>query len=899
MLALVLVPATLSGCRNPNLYDFDGDGSPDIEDCAPEDPEIYPGAPDAYGDDIDQSCDQCGGGAGDGIDRDCDGYPANADLSAEDRDLYDCNDEDDSIHPDAFDVPNDGIDQDCDYEDCVDLDSDTFCAGFDCDDDRADVYVGAPEVADCADHDCDGVASDGTVGADDDGDGACEGVDLGAGMQCCEIDDVPGDCDDTSAAANLQDLDVDGVTTCGPDGLASSGDEDCDDADDDRLPDNEEVCDRKDNDCDGVVPGDEVDGDTDGETPCEGDCDDADPALHDLDLDFDGVSACAGDCDDNDPTLRPFDNDLDGVSTCDGDCADLDPNVYPGANEGCDGVDTNCDGVLPPTEVDADADGFPLCNDCDDNDPTLNGDDVDGDTYTPCDGDCDDTLATTNPSATDIVGDAIDQNCDGVDGTDTDGDGYASLASGGDDCDDTDATLHPGDFDGDGVTSCDGDCDDTDPTVESADVDGDGYSTCLDDCDDNAPAIYPHATEIPGDGVDDNCDGLDICEDLNCDGWTDVLFTNNFDGATFVQDSWIYWGGAAGYSAADRFDIPTNGGGDVRVADLDGDGYLDIAIANQGSQTVFNVDSWIYWGGPAGFSTGNRTSLPTTAAAGIEVADLDADGYLDIVFSSYWDGVNPLVDSWIYWGSPTGYSTGARTAVPTSGAWGNTVADVDKDGFLDIVFANARDVTQTAVDSWIYWGSSGPYSTSNRAGLATDGAYGALVVDLDDDGWNEVVFSGFWNWSSYSMNAMIHWGSSTGFSGVTLLPTKGGTGLTAGDMDGDGDLDLVLSCERDGPVFNTNSWIYWNAGGTFSATDRQALETYGAVVNFQADLDGDGTLDILFANWRDDTTYTRTSYIYWGTTGTYSAADRTELPTIGAAGVVAAGPGIPVLRTIP
>ena len=37
---------------------------------------------------------------------------------------------------------------------------------------------------------------------------------------------------------------------------------------------------------------------------------------------------------------------------------------------------------------------------------------------------------------TDIVGDGIDQNCDGLDGTDVDGDGFASVASGGDDCDD-------------------------------------------------------------------------------------------------------------------------------------------------------------------------------------------------------------------------------------------------------------------------------------------------------------------------------------------------------------------------------------------------------------------------------------------------------------------------------
>ncbi len=897
--AIAVLGGASAGCRNPNLYDFDGDGSIDSEDCAPQDPTIFPGAPDPYGDGIDQSCDLCETGAGDGIDTDCDGYPANADLSAQDRDLYDCNDSDPATNPGAIDIPNDGIDQDCDEGDCIDLDLDGGCAGFDCDDGRADVFVGATEQPDCVDHDCDGVASDGTAAADDDGDGACEGADLGAGPACCALGVEPGDCDDTTAAANLQDLDFDGVDTCGPDGIPDSGDEDCDDADDDRAPGAAEICDGKDNDCDGALPDAEIDGDGDGDAPCDGDCDDTDPALYDQDLDLDGYSPCAGDCDDADPSLRPVDGDLDGYSTCAGDCDDAAATVFPGADEGCDGVDSDCDGTVPAADLDSDGDGYPVCDDCDDGDPALNGEDSDGDGFTSCTGDCNDGNPGLNPLVTDVVGDGVDQNCDGVDGTDTDLDGFASLASGGTDCDDGDPALQPADVDADGSSTCDGDCDDNDPAVESADADGDGLSTCADDCDDTNPAIYPHATEIPGDGVDDNCDGLDLCEDLNCDGWTDVVFTNNYDGASFLQNSWIYWGGPAGYSAGNRAGIPTNGGGDVRIADLNGDGYLDIAIANQGSQTVMNVDSYVYWGGPGGYSAGNRTGLPTWSAAGIEVADLDADGYLDLVLSNYWNAATVLIDSWIYWGSPAGYSTGDRSNLPTSGGWGNTVADVDNDGFLDIVFANNRSDTISAIDSWIYWGSSGPYSTADRSGLGTDGAYGALVADLNGDGFNEVVFSGFFDLSTFAMNAIIHWGTSTGFAGTTLLPTNGGTGLSAGDLDGDGDLDLVLSCERLGAVFSVNSWIYWNDGGTFSAGNRQAIETYGAVVNLLADLDGDGSLEILFGNFYDDASYARDSFIYWGTSGMYSAADRTDLPTIGGAGVAAAGPGIPVLRTAP
>jgi hypothetical protein len=228
------------------------------------------------------------------------------------------------------------------------------------------------------------------------------------------------------------------------------------------------------------------------------------------------------------------------------------------------------------------------------------------------------------------------------------------------------------------------------------------------------------------------------------------------------------------------------------------------------------------------------------------------------------------------------------------------VADVDQDGFLDIVFANFRNQTSTTIDSWIYWGDAGNYSVGDRSGLGTDGAYGALVADLNEDGFNEVVFSNFWDLATFNKSTVIHWGTAAGFSGSTVLPMQGGTDMSAADLDGDGDLDLLQSCQRtDGPIYSIDSYIYWNDAGTFSPADRQPLETYGAVTNIVQDLDGDGTLDLAIANWYDDVSFERDSFIYWGTTGVYSAADRTGLPTIGGAGVAAAGPGIPVLRTVP
>ncbi len=71
------------------------------------------------------------------------------------------------------------------------------------------------------------------------------------------------------------------------------------------------------------------------------------------------------------------------------DCDDTDAAINPGATEICDGLDNDCDGVIPADETDADGDGYMVCeNDCDDTDPVV------------------------NPGATEICN-GIDDDCDG------------------------------------------------------------------------------------------------------------------------------------------------------------------------------------------------------------------------------------------------------------------------------------------------------------------------------------------------------------------------------------------------------------------------------------------------------------------------------------------------------
>ena len=171
------------------------------------------------------------------------------------------------------------------------------------------------------------------------------------------------------------------------------------------------------------------------------------------------------------------DNDGDGLSEGGGDCDDSDTAVRPGASDGCDGVDSDCDGV-----IDSD-------------------DDLDGDGVAGCMGDCDDADPSVFPGAEELCN-ARDDDCDGdVDEPlDADGDGFGRCDG---DCDDSDASVHPG-----AAEACNGVDDDCDGVQdESPDGDGDGWTVCEGDCDDADPSVFP------GEGCDDPGDDDDASDD--------------------------------------------------------------------------------------------------------------------------------------------------------------------------------------------------------------------------------------------------------------------------------------------------------------------------------------------------------------------------------------------------
>jgi len=260
ILALCLLLITACGGSNATL-DHDRDGSLDDVDCNNNDSSIYWGAPDPFGDGIDQDCDGEDGIAGDG-DADDDGYPGNV---PEDDPLWDCDDNNPEVHPGQLDIPGDDIDQDCNGSDAAqcykDLDEDGYgnseqpfsgiegncdavqLSDFDTDCDDLDEAINPSaydEPGDGIDQDCNG--SDAAVCYEDlDEDGYGSGPPLATIEGNCDaeqLSDSDTDCDDTSATVNPSqdescsngiDDDCDEAQDCFD--LDCAGDDDCPDWD--------------------------------------------------------------------------------------------------------------------------------------------------------------------------------------------------------------------------------------------------------------------------------------------------------------------------------------------------------------------------------------------------------------------------------------------------------------------------------------------------------------------------------------------------------------------------------------------------------------------------------------------------------------------------------------------
>ena len=290
-----------------------------------------------------------------------------------------------------------------------------------------------------------------------------------------------------------------------------------------------------------------TDGDGDGYSEAAGDCDDEDPYIHsDVDADYvvDGDGSPYGNPDDdaNCDGVRDdglIDGDGDGYTPVEGDCDDDLDTAYPDGVEINDGIDNDCNGCID--DIDNDNDTWTSC----DNGAEEVCEVCDGCTAADCLAnpnlsgclvvlayDCDDTDGLVYPCAVETPYDGEDQDCNLYDLCDVDGDGYEAEECPKDalqfpekepDCDDSDPAVNPNASEGDPETggTADGKDNDCNGIVDDPyqDQDGDGFTVlegdCVDDPEDtNSQFVNPAATEVCNDLYDNDCNGF---YNDNCD----------------------------------------------------------------------------------------------------------------------------------------------------------------------------------------------------------------------------------------------------------------------------------------------------------------------------------------------------------------------------------------------
>jgi hypothetical protein len=230
---------------------------------------------------------------------------------------------------------------------------------------------------------------------------------------------------------------------------------------------------------------------------------------------------------------------------------------------------------------------------------------------------------------------------------------------------------------------------------------------------------------------------------------------------------------------------------DIALADMDGDGHLDLVAGNYGTESVVYLND-----GDGTFDTITHTLGTSGNTIAVAVGDVDGDGDLDVAVGKYnqpnvvcinaGDGTFPTL--------PHAFGTGSDPTLALE------IGDLDGDGYLDLAVGN------TGEENVVYLNDGdGTFDTITHtfgSGTGLDQTYDLAVGDVDGDGDLDLA-AAKWCDSTLSLND----GDGT-FDGTPdrIFPSRFGYGpaLAFGDVEGDGDLDLAVGNQYDQNVIYLN-----------------------------------------------------------------------------------------------
>lgn len=380
------------------------------------------------------------------------------------------------------------------------------------------------------------------------------------------------------------------------------------------------------------------------------------------------------------------------------------------------------------------------------------------------------------------------------------------------------------------------------PNIAKGDLNGDGNTDLVgSDVQTNSVSVllgnpdgtFQAAKQFPA-GSSPNAVAI---ADVNGDGKLDIIVANDPVGPT--EASLLVGDGNGGFGAPTAIGGSVGGGTSIAIGDFNGDGRLDIAIANQGIGTNGAIDVLINNGSGSFTTTGYQAGIKPIF---VRAADVDRDGKLDLVVANAAKvaGTNDIT---VLHGNGDGTFTlsgGANVGFTPSSV---DVADINGDGIPDLVVSN-----QSGGNLAVLYGTGGGFfqnPVSYPANSTSAGENSVIAADLNGDGIPDLVVGS--NTPS-SVSILLGIKNNLQVSGTYSSSGTAPDAVATGDFNGDGLDDMAIVNSG-----SNNVSIRINQGnGNFKAQGSPYTVGTTPKAIVAADFNKDGILDLAVANQGSD-----------------------------------------------